>query len=126
MDTKDALSIKTKNRNEYLDIVRGIAIILMIFGHCVQYGNGVEFSRPDHFFNNKAFQVIYSFHMPLFMMVSGYFYSHTLGKCDTFMKLFKNRFSRILLPIIGWQVVEYFLKSIIRIYKSSGVMSSEK
>ena len=49
-----------KNRVEYIDIARGIAIILMIIGHVTQ----------NVIFRN----IIFSFHMPLFIIVSGYFY----------------------------------------------------
>lgn len=49
-----------KNRVDYIDISRGIAIILMIIGHVTQ----------NVIFRN----FIFSFHMPLFIIVSGYFY----------------------------------------------------
>lgn len=94
-------------RNECLDIIRGVAVILMVFGHCIQYGNGVEYSQPNHFFYDKVFQVIYSFHMPLFMILSGYLFAFTLRKCHSFGDFAKNRFQRILLPIIGWQTVDF-------------------
>lgn len=98
-----------KERNKYLDMARGIAIALMVLGHCIQYGNGTEFSQPDVFFNNKAFQIIYSFHMPLFILISGYLCAYTVRKHCKITEFMKNRFLRILLPIAGWQAVTYFL-----------------
>lgn len=65
-----------KQRNQYLDILRGIAIILMVFGHCFQYGNGTELIKTGDFFNYRVFQIIYSFHLPLFMLLSGYLFLH--------------------------------------------------
>ncbi|MDD6628212.1 MAG: acyltransferase [Lachnospiraceae bacterium] len=97
-----------KERNEYLDIIRGIAVILMVLGHCIQYGNGTEFSQPDVFFNNKAFQIIYSFHMPLFMLISGYLFTYTARKYCKIWDFVKNRILRLLLPIAGWQAITYF------------------
>ena len=53
-------SKKANNRIEYIDIARGIAIILMVIGHVVDQGWKRE--------------VIFSFHMPLFIIASGLFY----------------------------------------------------
>lgn len=96
-------------RNKCLDIIRGVAIILMVLGHCIQYGNGTEFSRPEMFFNNKIFQLIYSFHMPLFMLISGYLFAFTAQKYNRITDFIKNRILRLLLPIVGWQAVMYLL-----------------
>lgn len=48
-------------RNVQLDITRGIAIVLMIIGHCSLFGDTVRY-------------MIFSFHMPLFFIFSGYFF----------------------------------------------------
>lgn len=48
-------------RIEYIDNARGIAMLLVILGHCTQ---GVEYTL-NHF--------ICSFHMPLFFFLSGIF-----------------------------------------------------
>lgn len=55
------------NRNSTIDGLRGIAIMLVVIGHVIQY----VFS-PNTFDDNLLFRVIYSFHMPLFMFISGY------------------------------------------------------
>ena len=33
-----------KSRNRQLDFVKAAAIILVVFGHCIQYGSGTIFS----------------------------------------------------------------------------------
>ena len=48
------------NRNVVFDIVKGVGILLVIIGH-LSHGYGIA-------------PFIYVFHMPLFFMVSGYFY----------------------------------------------------
>lgn len=48
------------NRIEYIDSIKGLAILLMIFGH-------MEFHNLNWF--------IYSFHMPLFFILSGFFFN---------------------------------------------------
>ena len=65
-----------KERNPYLDFMRGIAIFLMLWGHCVQYCIPQEMD----FFENVVFKTIYSFHMPLFAMISGYICHISLEK----------------------------------------------
>lgn len=51
-----------KRRIEWLDIAKGIGILLVILGHCLDI-------------NQAPFQVIFVFHMPLFMILSGYLYT---------------------------------------------------
>ena len=50
--------VRDKKRIKYIDIARGIAIILMVIGHVIEAGLGRN--------------IIYSFHMVLFIIVSGY------------------------------------------------------
>lgn len=103
-----------KQRNQYLDILRGMALILMVFGHCLQYGNGTEFIESGGFFYNRIFRLIYSFHMPLFMLLSGYLFFYTAEKYHKSVDFIKNRWRRICLPIIGWQTFHYFVTGIRR------------
>ncbi|MBQ6180935.1 MAG: acyltransferase family protein [Ruminococcus sp.] len=58
---KEAKENKAKKRIEYIDIAKGIAIILVIIGHTVPDGSFLK-------------DYIYGFHMPLFFLVSGYFF----------------------------------------------------
>jgi uncharacterized membrane protein len=53
-----------KKRIELLDNLRGIAILLVVIGHMLQ-GAYIEFDK------NLWFRILYSFHMPLFMFISG-------------------------------------------------------
>ncbi len=56
-----------KIRDSYWDVVKGVLILLVILGHVIQYGVGGDF------WHHLVFRSIYTFHMPLFMLVSGYF-----------------------------------------------------
>ena len=51
----------TTERKAYIDILKGILIILVVVGHAVKGDTAVH-------------QFIYWFHMPAFFMVSGYLY----------------------------------------------------
>lgn len=56
--TETSHILQHDERDETFDVLKGIAIILMIVGHC-------------NFSSFRGF--IYSFHMPLFFFVAGYF-----------------------------------------------------
>ncbi|WP_395665046.1 acyltransferase family protein [Methylocella sp.] len=62
---------RREERDAAIDVARGIAILLVIYAHGLQVFFG---ARPDGAFSDAAFaqwRVIYSFHMPLFFLISG-------------------------------------------------------
>ena len=82
-----------KGRIQYLDLVKFFTIYLVIMGH-------VTPAMVDGWATGKRLiDFIYSFHMPLFMMLSGYFISSkTLSKSFPDFLLTKAR--QLLLPAI--------------------------
>ncbi len=70
---KEVNQTKIMKRDPLPDIIRGFAILLVILGHCIQEGNGAAFSNQMQYFDDRLYQLIYSFHMPLFALVAGYF-----------------------------------------------------
>lgn len=56
----------TKNRSAYWDNIKGILIVLTVFAHFLYQFRSV---KPA----GTAVEVIYTFHMPAFVFVSGYF-----------------------------------------------------
>lgn len=69
-----------KNRIEAIDLVKGMAIILVIFGHLT-------------FDNEIQRTLVYSFHMPLFMILSGFCFHGTHIR-----QAIKKSIKRYLLP----------------------------
>lgn len=55
------------DRDKSFDILKGIGIVAVVLGHFI------EPFRANHFVFKGIFVLIYSFHMPLFSFVSGYF-----------------------------------------------------
>jgi fucose 4-O-acetylase-like acetyltransferase len=80
-------------RIEYLDIARGIGILLVVLGHN-------DFAALSPFFH----QVIYSFHIPLFFFLSGYFIDTSIS----FLDYSKKRFHAVLKPYWFTIVLIYF------------------
>lgn len=89
-----------KTRDGYLDVLKGVAICLVVFGHAIQSAS------PD-FDANPIFRLIYSFHMPLFIFLSGAVASYSKRPLN--MDYIKNKLSTLLLPFFAWAVVGYFL-----------------
>src|SRR5215208_2174678 len=77
----------------YLDVARGIGILLVVLGHN-------DFGAISPFFQ----QVIYSFHIPLFFFLAGYFINTELS----FFDYFKKRFHSVLKPYLFTLFLIYF------------------
>lgn len=84
-------------RIEIIDYLKGYAILLVMLGHTIQ-------SSYIDFDNNHVFRFIYSFHMPLFMFLSGYVIS--LPPLNSLKKIFV----RLIVPFIFWGLFSYLLK----------------
>ena len=66
MNAKEKRYKMGKERIVFVDYARALGIFLVVFAHCLQkYCDGMDFS--NHF--------IYSFHMPLFFVISGFLLS---------------------------------------------------
>lgn len=83
-------------RIEWVDIAKGIGIILVVIGHMVK-GNGI------------VGQSIWAFHMPLFFFLSGMFMRPT----ELFISLIAKKARQLLLPCLSFSIiiaaVHYFL-----------------
>ncbi|MGA9187382.1 MAG: acyltransferase family protein [Methanosarcina sp.] len=99
-------TINTNQRDPFLDIIKGITIFLVVFGHCIQYGSGTEFLSNGSFFYNVIFKIIYSFHMPLFMLVSGYLFYYSIKK-HSIKELLFSRITLLIVPIFAWNGLYY-------------------
>ena len=83
-----------KKRIEYIDIAKGIGIILMVLGHIPAFSNNYKF----------AYKLIYSFHMPLFFIISGF-----LFKCKNEQNQHIVPGKEYLIKKIRTLLVPYFL-----------------
>ncbi len=91
-------------RNPYPDILKGMAILLVILGHCIQFGSGSAYEAGAFFQSNPLFIWIYSFHMPLFMILAGYFTAGSLQRY-TGTECIVRRIRSLVIPILAWSVV---------------------
>ena len=75
-------------RNRVIDICKGIAIILMVIGHCETPTWMVSW--------------VYLFHMPLFFMAAGYFFSRR--NLDQPWDFCVKRFKGLYVPFVKWSI----------------------
>ena len=57
-------------RSLYFDVIKGIAIFLVVLAHSIQCVSGRCFMGQELYFSEPVFKFIYGFHMPLFMVTS--------------------------------------------------------
>lgn len=95
-----------KERNHLLDTIKGVAIILVVFGHCIQLGCGTEYIEQKAYWDNIIFKLIYSFHMPLFALVSGYLMFPSLQRY-AFGEYVKKQLLNIGLPLLSWSIIAF-------------------
>lgn len=105
MDAVNGLKFeKEKNtkREEWVDAVKGWAIYLVVLGHCIQY------ATPEHYeySSNIFFRLIYGFHMPLFMVMSGYLFWNSLQKY-TLKEGIISKLKGIMIPCAVWGLITY-------------------
>lgn len=90
-----------KGRDEFFDFIKGYAIWVVAMGHTVQA------CVPD-WSESALGRAIVMFHMPLFMVVSGYFFypSVTRRACGEFIR---GKFVHLYLPSLCWGVFSALL-----------------
>ncbi len=81
------MTTEFNERNATLDCVKGLAIFLVVWGHCIQF---LFSDVSQSYFQNPVFKFIYTFHMPLFMAVSGYLFSDSERKYSGFDLLIRR------------------------------------
>ncbi|WP_368489974.1 acyltransferase family protein [Clostridium sp. BJN0013] len=90
-----------------MDIARGIGIFLVVLGH----------SFPDAQFNGSVFyayiyRLIYSFHMPLFFIISGFFaYKiYEISTLKSYGRFVYSKFKRLMIPYISVSLIAVPIK----------------
>ena len=111
-----------KDRDSFLDIAKGLAIILVVIGHVIQ-------GSAENFDDLLGFKIIYSFHMPLFIFLSGavasiaYRSELVKGGLNSGYQIAKLKLGksaiRLLLPFIAWCAVSQLIN-----HHSDGVFSA--
>lgn len=94
-----------KERNQFVDVMRGIAMLLVVLGHTMT-GCTVDSQK------NFLYNIVWSLQMPLFILISGYVtkYSHPISTRKELWKYIKRRTVAYMLP---WAVWSFFVRGIV-------------
>ncbi len=87
-------------RDSSLDITKGILIFLVVWGHAIQFGFGYNYEEVGCYWKDNVFKGIYSFHMPLFMAISGYLFYYSNKK--PFKEVILSKFKSIGIPYLAY------------------------
>ena len=89
--------IKKEPRNQTVDILRGIAMLLVVFGHTI--AGSTENSQDSFLYN-----IIWALQMPLFILISGYVtrYSPEINNGRKLLQFMGRRTMAYLLPLCAW------------------------
>ena len=94
--------LREEQRDNSLDFIKGVIIFLVIWGHMLQKTN--QSMVYDSIWDNPIYKVIYAFHMPLFMSISGYLTFHSL-KRRRGREFIKHRLLPMIQTVIAWGTI---------------------
>ena len=95
-------TIIDNKRKEYIDIAKGIGLLLVAWAH----------SRGPYYYK------IYLFHMPFFVLISGY-----LHKSETNTLLFiKKRLISLYVPFVFWNILTSFIRYCFGLIKGKSLL----
>lgn len=97
----------TLNRFDYIDIAKGIGILMVVWAHILLTG--------------WTHKIIYAFHMPLFFLLSGMLFKKE--KYNSFGIFFMRRAKRLLVPYVIYSVVTWAIWAAFRYIRHDEVDS---
>lgn len=94
-----SINVEKIGRMPFFDFLKMFAMFMVLWGHCIQHlQTGEVWNEPMHKF-------IYTFHLPLFMMIAGFFSLSSLRL--NFKQLLIKKGCQLLLPCITWGFILY-------------------
>lgn len=109
-----------KQRLEYVDAIKGVAIILMVIGHAIAWNYSdyrticiFDYNQPINIkIGGAIWQIIYSFHMSLFFIVSG-FLTYKSFKFKDSVCFIKKKIVRLLIPWVCTMWIVYLVRGVV-------------
>lgn len=101
-----------KQRIEYLDMAKGIGIILVVIGHSTYASTGV-------------ITWLASFHMPLFFIISGMLIWHIQEEQRDYIQVIKQKATRIMVPYITFSII-FIIIALLRSWFGRALITNEE
>lgn len=109
-------SILEKNRMAWVDYLRGIAILLVVYRHVLLGLQRANMNIPVALVN--ANMIFFSFRMPLFFILSGIFINGSISR-RPLNKLIYIKFENLLYPYLVWSFIQITLQILLSRYSNS-------
>lgn len=93
-----------KKRIDYIDIAKGFALLLVIFGHTFR-----ESMRSTYFWCDFSYSFVYRFHVSLLFLLSGMSLAAAGSTGQPFGAFLRKRARSLLLPWFTYSVLMYLL-----------------
>lgn len=110
------LPLLQNNRLQWVDYLKGIAIILIVYRHVLIGIERHQISVPEAFVD--ANMIFYSFRMPLFFILAGLFISKSVAKRGL-NSLLWNKFELLLYPYLIWAFLQITLQILLSGFTNS-------
>ena len=109
-------TVLEEKRYSWIDYLRGIAIILVVYHH-VRIGiERIQIKVPEALV--EANMIFYSFRMPLFFLLSGIFINLAFAK-KSIKQLVSSKFEMLLYPYFIWVFIQVSLQIILSDFTNS-------
>jgi fucose 4-O-acetylase-like acetyltransferase len=111
----NTLQISKKSLSKNLFLIRGIAILLVVMGHILGPGKNAgigQLYNYDIFFLSWFGHFIYTFHMPIFFIISGIAFTVFSKKDVSYLKFVQDKFKRLFVPLLCWSPVFFIVQSL--------------
>ena len=99
------LSLNRDEERRFINVLKGFSALTVLWGHVIQV---LHTGSQVDFWEDPVFKFIYSFHMPLFMLISGYLFSFSFKKREL-KELIVYRCKPLLLTIVVFGFIKYYL-----------------
>jgi fucose 4-O-acetylase-like acetyltransferase len=91
-------------RKDSVDVAKGVAIVLVVYGHALRGLLSADLISNDSIIIITDY-IIYTFHMPLFFLISGFFFKSS-SKDGNKTKFWRKRVKTIVYPYLLWSLIQ--------------------
>ncbi len=91
-------------RNNNVDILKGIGIVLVVIGHEIKGLLNSNMLGPAEQLSMQIYDFIYIFHMPLFFFASGFLY-YNVKKDTSIFDFIKIKFASLYIPYLIFMII---------------------
>ena len=94
------------HREEWCDVIKGILVAMVVLCHCILTVG------CDTAIQKAAVIFVYSFHMPLFFIISGYFFK----ACSLFGAFVLKKIKALMLPYFLFILIDSIAEIVFGVY----------